>query len=59
MQQIKQVFYIRYGGYLWSPEDLRKPSIGSFHGAGYERNDLFIDLHATMWTYELRSCGGE
>ena len=35
---------------------------GSFHGACYLRNDRFIDLEATMGTYdyELRSyCGDQ
>ena len=34
-------------------------SIGSVHGARYFSNGLFIDLEATVGTYELRSYGGE
>ena len=32
---------------------------GSFHGARYLTNGVFIDLEATVGTYELRSYGGE
>ena len=32
---------------------------GSFHGVRYTTNGLFIDLEATVGTYELRSYGGE
>ena len=33
--------------------------IGWVHGARYFRNFLFIDLEATVGTYELRSYGGK
>ena len=36
-----------------------KPTVGVFHGARYLTNLLFIDLEATVGTYELRSYGGE
>ena len=34
-------------------------STGSFDGDSYDRHDVFIDLEAAVWTYELRSYGGE
>ena len=37
----------------------QKALTGCVHGARYLTNFLFIDLEATMGTYELRSYGGE
>ena len=36
-----------------------KSTEGSFHGSRCTTNDLFIDLDATVGTYELHSYGGE
>ena len=38
--------------------DVKTP-VGSFHGASNDLYDIFIDLEAAVWIYELRSYGGE
>ena len=50
----KRQNFLNLGPYL-----LNAWNNGSFHGAGYDRNNLFIYLDATVLTYELRSYGCE
>ena len=43
----------------WKSWNKQNCVFGSFHGARYLTNGVFIDTEATVGTYELRSYGGE